>query len=574
MKRRTSLPRLNVKATRLCLSINTQAAGSGLADQPPPTPGAGAAPNRPTAPLIVENLVARNREAGAPANADSLEALEDFPYQNGPKEILPGLFLGSEQNAKDPACLRALGISTVLCVAKEVACPWLAEDIGGEDTDEKDARSEEDDSASATSASTFTSTSDSEQEVERPCNGAGDGSHHTHNAAATPSCAPRHDGATSRQCPMSTVRPLLVRPTASTPNLQQRFREVSPDFVIGSAARLSAKKTTSPLQPQDGGAPGPPCSNGLATPLPPVQPISTRRAAPAHTGYMCRQFPSSRSSGRPALEYTKLPWGHDEDDIATHFATYSICETIDRARQNGGRCLVHCQLGVSRSATLMIGYCLRQALNGDEDALADVKTMHDSYTFVRSKSRWVAPNIGLLVSLISPPGRTVCNRASSTDCDLPHHQAQLVQYERVLAETCAEAPAAAYTNSAYYDSQLSLQKSSSDSSSPDDLSPSSTSESETDSRLTTPEARSEARGPPRAFQRQAALETPPLSASRRVEEQLSPMAAAMRISRSADPETVGFGTLSRKRDHRKTFSADLSKFFESPVAPVAPLTPQ
>ena len=149
-----------------------------------------------------------------------------------------------------------------------------------------------------------------------------------------------------------------------------------------------------------------------------------------------------------------------------------------------------------------------------------------------------------------------------------------MQYERVLAESCANPPGASYTNSAYYDSQLSLQKASSDSSSPDDLSPSSTSESEVDSRLTTPEGRSDARHPPSAFKRQAALATPLLSASRRVEEQLSPMAAAMRISRSAEPDTVAFGTLSRERDHRKTFSADLSKFFESPVVPVAPLTPQ
>lgn len=573
MKRRTSLPRLNVKATRLCLSINTQAAGSGFTDQPPPTPGAGAGarPNRPAAPLIVENLVARNREAGAPADVDSLEALEDFPYQNGPKEILPGLFLGSEQNAKDPTCLRALGISTVLCVAKEVACPWLTEDVTPEDTDEKDARSEEDESASSTSASTFSSTSDSKQEIERLCSGSGEGAWQNRIAAPS-SCDARRDSAASRHGPMPPARPLLVRPTASTPNLQQRFREVSPETVVGSAARLSAKKTTSPSLLHPGSGPDLASSIGVATPLPPVQPLSTRRAAPAHTGYLFRQFPSNRSSGRPALEYTKLPWGHDEDDIATHFETYSICETVDRARQNGGRCLVHCQLGVSRSATLMIGYCLRQALKGNEDVLADVRTMHDSYTYVRSKSRWVAPNIGLLVSLHGR--KEAYPEMRILTASLGILQAQLVQYERVLAESCANPPGASYTNSAYYDSQLSLQKASSDSSSPDDLSPSSTSESEVDSRLTTPEGRSDARHPPSAFKRQAALATPLLSASRRVEEQLSPMAAAMRISRSAEPDTVAFGTLSRERDHRKTFSADLSKFFESPVVPVAPLTPQ
>lgn len=340
----------------------------------------------------------------------------------------------------------------VLCVAKEVSCPWLSEGCIPEKEEEAETNAEDcNDAADRDEVESIQLTDTSGQAPDsdadlRYSNSATSTATTAHTLLPVPSAASIDASSRSSRSPSpnaTAVRPLLVRPTASTPNLQQRFRESASD-VIGLGAGPFAIGTPAPLQ-------------GIS-----ITATTSRKVSPTHSGYLYRIFPANRSSGRPAIEYTKLPWSHDENDIADNFSNYKICELIDRARENGGKCLVHCQLGVSRSATVMIGYCMRQALQQKESCLDGVISMHDSYTYVRSKSRWVAPNIGLL--------------------------AQLVQYERVLASSCGTETILPYTNSAYYDS-LSVNDTTTTNTTPDDLSPSSNSASEPDSRLATPEAR-------------------------------------------------------------------------------------
>lgn len=362
MRRRTSLPRLKILSA-------TQGLPTGEL-QMPPTPSL-TRPKTGIPALTVEALVARNREAGAPLNSDSAEAEEDFPYQFGPKEILPGLYLGSEQNAKDPAILQRLGITQVICCAKEVACPWLAEDTVL--TEQVSASSSEKASQAGGEPALY-SASNAANLPQEP---------HTATYLTLPPISNLMTSSPTSQPSRSPSpsRPLFLRPTASTPNLKekQRFRGPLGEPSTRSQAGVAVATV-----------------NGEAVISPRT---STRRISSQHPGYLHRHFDANRTSGRPALDYTKLPWGHDEDNVVEHFDNYEICELIDRARQDGGRCLVHCQLGVSRSATLMIGYCMRQAfLKRDMDVMVDVKSMHDSYSYVRAKSRWVAPNIGLLVS--------------------------------------------------------------------------------------------------------------------------------------------------------------------------------
>lgn len=77
MKRRTSMPRLNTAGANL----GTTNGGSAVQ-------------------LIRRDAVERN---GFDENEMEVDEMEDrFPYEYGPKEILPGIWLGSEQNARDP----------------------------------------------------------------------------------------------------------------------------------------------------------------------------------------------------------------------------------------------------------------------------------------------------------------------------------------------------------------------------------------------------------------------------------------------------------------------------------------
>lgn len=88
----------------------------------------------------------------------------------------------------------------------------------------------------------------------------------------------------------------------------------------------------------------------------------------------------------------------------------SAFDFLDEARSSGdgtGRVLVHCQCGVSRSATVVIAYCMREAARALEEGreltsdLRGCTGMHDTYSFVKEKSEWVGPNLGLVFQLVA-----------------------------------------------------------------------------------------------------------------------------------------------------------------------------
>jgi hypothetical protein len=144
-----------------------------------------------------------------------------------------------------------------------------------------------------------------------------------------------------------------------------------------------------------------------------------------------------------------------------------------------------------------------------------------------------------------------------------------VQYERALsAESNPDQPMP-YSNSAYYDSQLSLPNPHG-ARTPDNLSPSSTSESEVDSHLTTPETGPDVVTSVTSTKLQQQTASKAQFADRNSVDKdtaaadLSPMAAAIRLNRRTPPklalERTAFGSAQRKQEHRKTFSADFSKF--------------
>ena len=107
----------NVK--RLSLTLQTKSSSNSLTtaaqDQPPVPPSPAFEPRRrpSVVSLPATTTLLRQREDESPS----------VPYVDGPIEILPGIWLGSEDSARDWRGLVKRGIKSILNVAKEVACP-------------------------------------------------------------------------------------------------------------------------------------------------------------------------------------------------------------------------------------------------------------------------------------------------------------------------------------------------------------------------------------------------------------------------------------------------------------------
>ncbi|KAG8842688.1 hypothetical protein FRB96_004827 [Tulasnella sp. 330] len=217
------------------------------------------------------------------------------PYRNGPIQVLPGIWLGCEDNARDWEGLRRCGIGSVLNVAKEITN--LFED--------------------GTAASSGTSTDQ--------------------NQTLAPSS-------------------LRIRSSTSAPNLSK----APPRLTFGS--RLTPVKPTANLLPADA------------------------------------------LTGRPELYYLHLPWSHGQSDLVGNgpsgFA--QAMQFCDEAVQRGKGVLVHCQCGVSRSATMAIALVMRAAAR--TDATDELKAlgpgMNAAYDYVKQKSSCVGPNMSLIYQLL------------------------------------------------------------------------------------------------------------------------------------------------------------------------------
>ncbi|KAK8846615.1 hypothetical protein IAR55_005701 [Kwoniella newhampshirensis] len=125
--------------------------------------------------------------------------------------------------------------------------------------------------------------------------------------------------------------------------------------------------------------------------------------------------------GCPDVEYCHARWSHGElglADLPDHARLEDVWEAkapeqsdtwkfwdVIRWMEEGRRAsmpvLIHCQCGVSRSATLAIAYTMALAASGAmPDLLGHMRTMQDAYDFVKSKSSWIGPNHSLVFQLV------------------------------------------------------------------------------------------------------------------------------------------------------------------------------
>jgi tyrosine-protein phosphatase MSG5 len=87
-------------------------------------------------------------------------------------------------------------------------------------------------------------------------------------------------------------------------------------------------------------------------------------------------------------EYIHVPWDHNSEILND---LYALCQIIDSRIAARKSVLIHCQLGVSRSASLVIAYGLYKGLKAD---------FHSMYTSVKERSQWVGPNMSLIYQLM------------------------------------------------------------------------------------------------------------------------------------------------------------------------------
>jgi len=86
-------------------------------------------------------------------------------------------------------------------------------------------------------------------------------------------------------------------------------------------------------------------------------------------------------------EYIHIPWEHNTDLVPD---LHRLVKVIDDRVQQGKRVLVHCQCGVSRSATLIVAYGIYKNPG---------ITVQEAYDAVKKRSKWIGPNMNLIMQL-------------------------------------------------------------------------------------------------------------------------------------------------------------------------------
>lgn len=93
----------------------------------------------------------------------------------------------------------------------------------------------------------------------------------------------------------------------------------------------------------------------------------------------------SQKPTRP--EYVHIPWDH-HTAIVTDLLR--LVQLIDERVNRGKRVLIHCQCGVSRSASLIIAYGLYKSPD---------LSVTEAYDAVKKRSQWIGPNMNLIYQL-------------------------------------------------------------------------------------------------------------------------------------------------------------------------------
>ncbi|KAF8335449.1 protein-tyrosine phosphatase-like protein, partial [Cantharellus anzutake] len=123
---------------------------------------------------------------------------------------------------------------------------------------------------------------------------------------------------------------------------------------------------------------------------------------PSRTDGNVKYFNADPSCGRPEIAYLHLMWSHGQSDLVKDGFPEGL-GFVDQSLSRGTGVLIHCQCGISRSATVAIAYVMRAAYAPDAPPhLVALKRdgVQGSYQFVKAKSSLVGPNMSLMYELL------------------------------------------------------------------------------------------------------------------------------------------------------------------------------
>ncbi|KAF2668765.1 hypothetical protein BT63DRAFT_414733 [Microthyrium microscopicum] len=110
---------------------------------------------------------------------------------------------------------------------------------------------------------------------------------------------------------------------------------------------------------------------------------TTPKATPITTNAPSNIFTTQRK--RP--EYIHIPWEHNTDIVPE---LLQLVKVIDDRVKQGKTVLVHCQCGVSRSASLIVAYGMYTNPQ---------LSVQEAYDAVKARSKWIGPNMSLIMQL-------------------------------------------------------------------------------------------------------------------------------------------------------------------------------
>jgi len=116
-----------------------------------------------------------------------------------------------------------------------------------------------------------------------------------------------------------------------------------------------------------------------------ASPSTTPKATPISTLPPPLFIPGFAQQKQP--EYIHIPWEHNTDIVPD---LYDLVKTIDDRVQQGKQVLVHCQCGVSRSASLIVAYGMYKNPG---------ISVQEAYDAVKKRSKWIGPNMNLIMQL-------------------------------------------------------------------------------------------------------------------------------------------------------------------------------